>query len=45
MKLVGLTGGIACGKSMVSEIIRKEFKLKLIDCDLIAHDTSKKVIL
>lgn len=36
MKLIGLTGGIACGKSTVGAILRK-LGVKVIDADEIAH--------
>lgn len=36
MKVIGLTGGIACGKSTVAAILRK-LGVKLIDADEIAH--------
>lgn len=44
MKLVGLTGGIACGKSTVASMLR-EAGLPVIDCDQIAHDVQKKASL
>ena len=37
LQMVGLTGGIACGKSTISSILVQEGKMKMIDCDLIAH--------
>ncbi|RMZ95311.1 dephospho- kinase domain-containing [Brachionus plicatilis] len=37
MFLVGLTGGIASGKSTVSKIFNEEFKIPIIDADLIAR--------
>jgi dephospho-CoA kinase len=36
MKVIGLTGGIACGKSSVGDILRK-LGVKVIDADEIAH--------
>lgn len=33
MRLVGLTGGIACGKSTVARVLKQEHKLKVIDVD------------
>lgn len=42
MKVVGLTGGIATGKSAVSAIIESE-RIPLVDCDKIAHAVVKKV--
>lgn len=36
IKVVGLTGGIACGKSSVADILRK-FEVPIIDADEIAH--------
>ena len=37
MSVIGLTGGIACGKSTVVDIL-KDMQFKIIDCDKIAHD-------
>ena len=37
MKIVGLTGGIASGKSTVSNIVAK-FGLPIIDCDKISRE-------
>jgi dephospho-CoA kinase len=37
MKLFGLTGGIACGKSTVAESFRKA-GVTVVDCDAIVHD-------
>lgn len=42
MKLVGLTGGIASGKSSVSLFLR-QLGVPVIDCDEIAHDVVRKV--
>lgn len=39
--ILGLTGGIASGKSTVSNIL-KELKIKIIDADLIARKISEK---
>jgi len=39
--IVGLTGGIASGKSTVSNIL-KELKIKIIDADIIAKKISEK---
>ncbi|CAJ1025771.1 putative Dephospho-CoA kinase [Leishmania utingensis] len=38
MILIGLTGGIACGKSAVSRILREEFHIEVIDADLIVRE-------
>jgi len=43
MRLIGLTGGIACGKSTVSGLIETEFGIPVIDCDKIARDVVRKV--
>jgi dephospho-CoA kinase len=43
MRIVGLTGGIACGKSTVSSALQRH-GLPLIDCDKIAHDVCAKVM-
>jgi len=37
MIIIGLTGGIACGKSTVSNVIVEE-NIPLLDCDLIARE-------
>ncbi len=37
MRIIGLTGGIACGKSVVSSQLIKE-GIPVIDCDLIAKE-------
>lgn len=42
MRLVGLTGGIATGKSTVSKLLVLE-GIRVVDCDRIAHDAAKKV--
>jgi hypothetical protein len=41
-RLVGLTGGIACGKSLVAEECRRH-GLPVIDCDAIAKECATKV--
>lgn len=38
MILIGLTGGIACGKSTVSSILQKDFDITVIDADQIVHE-------
>ena len=35
-KVIGITGGIASGKSVVSNYIKQKYQL--FDCDMIAHD-------
>lgn len=37
MRIVGLTGGIACGKSTVAALIKKYFQLPVIDADVLAR--------
>ena len=37
MKIIGLTGGIACGKSTISEML-KELGARIIDADQISHE-------
>ncbi len=44
MRIVGLTGGIATGKSTVTNIVNQS-GVPVIDCDEIAHLVSKKVSL
>ena len=39
---IGLTGGIACGKSSVVEVIRKSFpEVLILDCDKIVRDLQR----
>lgn len=38
MLVVGLTGGIACGKSTVSELFRRRHGTPIIDADVIARE-------
>lgn len=38
MLIVGLTGGIACGKSTVSKELRERHKLTVVDADVIARE-------
>ncbi|MGM0379257.1 MAG: dephospho-CoA kinase [Bacillota bacterium] len=40
-KIIGITGGIACGKSVVTNYL-KEKKFKVIDADKIAREVVKK---
>lgn len=41
--LIGLTGGMASGKSTCVKIIREEFpQIEIIDCDVISHQITKK---
>jgi dephospho-CoA kinase len=41
MKLIGLTGGIACGKSTVARLLRDEHGFVLVDCDEIVRELQK----
>ena len=41
MRVIGLTGGIACGKSTVSKMLAKE-GFVIIDADKISHDLRAK---
>jgi len=38
MRVIGLTGGIACGKSTVSKHLTEKRGVPVIDCDLIARE-------
>lgn len=42
MLVVGLTGGIGCGKSIVSDIFHQGFNIPIIDADIIARELSNK---
>ena len=37
MLVVGLTGGVGCGKSAVADIFKKDFNVPVIDADVIAR--------
>lgn len=37
MKVIGITGGVGAGKSMVVSIIEKNFRTEYLHCDAIAH--------
>ena len=36
MLIVGLTGGIGCGKSLVSDLFHDQFNTPIVDADVIA---------
>ena len=40
MRIIGLTGGIACGKSTVSNVL-KDCGARIVDADAIAHELSR----
>jgi dephospho-CoA kinase len=40
MFLIGLTGGIACGKSTVCTMLRDEFGIPIIDADKVARQSN-----
>lgn len=42
MRIVGLTGGIACGKSTVSRELRARHGRAVVDADALAHATTRK---
>jgi dephospho-CoA kinase len=42
MRLIGLTGGIACGKSTVSSALVHEHHLAVVDADALAHSVCKR---
>jgi len=42
MKIIGLTGGIASGKSTVTAILQKRFKYIVIDADQLAREAVQK---
>lgn len=41
MLVVGLTGGIGCGKSLVSDLFHQKFDIPIIDADIIAREVSE----
>ena len=40
-KIIGITGGIGCGKSVVMDILEQEYKAYVILSDLVGHDLMK----
>lgn len=45
MLVVGLTGNIGCGKSSLSNIFREDFKIDIIDADIISRNIFKDEVL
>ena len=41
MLVVGLTGGIGCGKSLVSDLFHQLYKIPIIDADIIANNLTQ----
>lgn len=41
MLVIGLTGGIGCGKSIVSNIFQQDFNISIIDADIIARELTQ----
>jgi len=41
MLVVGLTGGIGCGKTLVSNLFHEQFATPIIDADLIAKELTE----
>jgi len=41
MLVVGLTGGIGCGKSLVSDLFHEHFNIPIIDADIIARELTQ----
>lgn len=42
MLVIGITGGIGSGKSLVSEILRDEYDAAVIDTDMLAHELMRR---
>lgn len=42
MLVIGLTGGIGCGKSIVSSLFSQKYNIPVLDADIIARDISNK---
>ena len=48
MRVIGVTGGIASGKNLVTSYLKQKFKCAVFDADLVVHDlynTDKSLIL
>lgn len=42
VRIIGLTGGIACGKSTLVDLMVSNLSIDVIDCDKISRDLLKK---
>lgn len=42
MKIIGITGGVATGKSTVSRLLKEEYQFPVIDADEISHEVSAR---
>lgn len=42
MKVIGITGNIGCGKSLVAKYIFEEYGIEILDSDIIAKEVLKK---
>lgn len=42
MKVIGLTGGVGSGKSLVADLLERKYQAYLINMDQIAHNLMKK---
>jgi len=41
-RIIGLTGGIACGKSTVSNYLENIYKIPVLDADIYAREAVEK---
>lgn len=40
--IIGITGGVGCGKSTVLEILKKDYGAKVLIADNMGHEVMKK---
>ena len=38
MKVIGLTGGVGCGKSTVTDFLKNKYNAHVIQCDVLGHE-------
>ena len=38
MKVIGLTGGVGCGKSTVTDVLKEKYNAHVIQCDVLGHE-------
>lgn len=38
MKVIGLTGGVGCGKSTVTDVLKENYNAHVIQCDKLGHE-------
>ena len=42
MTVIGITGGVGCGKSAVLQFLKEEYKAVIVETDKLAHELEQK---